>query len=494
MFTLILLALTPAQASAYYFVDEGTRALGRAGAFVAGASDLSAQYYNPAALIHLTGPQVYFDYSLVNQGVAFTRVDDNADGTTTRYPTIHNESGPMTVPQFGIGSKLGLKNAYFAFGLYPPFAPKMAYPEDGAQRYSLIESVLWQTYAGPSAALRVTPWLTVGAGFVWTLVRADETLDMMLCQDEEPFDGEITRCPADADPAENDVGISLKMWDPARFTWNAGLLVEPTDWIQIGASVTPLLKVHGTGSLSSTFGPDHWTMSNGLDLFSCDDPTNGCTYTDDDVKVALTMPWIFRGGIEVQPIEKLTVELAGVYQLWSATNETRVTGVNLTLTDNPDNPFLAQDVVLTDPVILPANYRNAFSVRLGGDYDVNDWLTARTGGYFEQSAVPPTTQSVALIDGNKFGYALGGTGKWKKRLGLDLAFAQTFIVKRQITDSDVRRIEVPIDMKAALDASQSGQVPPAPIIRGAVVGNGTFASTLTFLSAGLTYSWGKGAE
>ena len=39
-----------ADAGGFYFSDRGVRPMGRAGAFVAGADDLNATYYNPAGI------------------------------------------------------------------------------------------------------------------------------------------------------------------------------------------------------------------------------------------------------------------------------------------------------------------------------------------------------------------------------------------------------------------------------------------------------------
>jgi hypothetical protein len=49
----LLVAPTVAHAGGYYTLDSGIRAIGRGMAFTAGADDLSAQYYNPAALTRI---------------------------------------------------------------------------------------------------------------------------------------------------------------------------------------------------------------------------------------------------------------------------------------------------------------------------------------------------------------------------------------------------------------------------------------------------------
>ena len=41
----------PADAAGLYFADRGVRPAGRAGAFIAGADDLGAIWYNPAGIV-----------------------------------------------------------------------------------------------------------------------------------------------------------------------------------------------------------------------------------------------------------------------------------------------------------------------------------------------------------------------------------------------------------------------------------------------------------
>lgn len=502
----------PAAASGYYFTDAGTRGMARGGAFIASANDLSAQYYNPAALINLKRSQFYVNHSLVRQDISFTRqdyVEDDAGYVGTEkapaydydgnelaggYGEANNIAKPMNIPQFAVGSSLGVKNAYFAFGLHPPFAPQVVYEDGvrdgveptGAQRYSLVDSLVIQFYAGPSAAYRILPWLTLGASLNVTYVSASYGLNLMICRDD-PSDALTNRCPANASGAENDIGVALEMADPFRFTWNAGLLAEPTEWMKIGFSVLPPLKVSGSGDIQAKFSKDHWMRSQ-PEVLESD------VASDSDVTVNLTMPWIYRAGLAVQPTKKSVIEFATVYQRWSMQKEIVVTDVNLTI-DLVDE-IIGQplgDVAITDDVILPADYEDAWSFRLGGEAEVIEPLSVRAGGFYETSAIPEQTQSVALVDGPKFGYGLGLT-YWHKRqerrvFSLDAGFSQTFISERTITGSQVRRQEIPIDM---IGATQ-GQGIEANIVPGQAVGNGSFGSQLMFFSAGGTIYWGKSA-
>jgi len=488
MLALLLAAtLSPqAHAAGYYFTDSGTRAMGRGGAFVAGADDLSAQYYNPAALIHLKGPQAYVNFSLFSQPVQFTRKDYDTDGNLTNtWDTIKNSAPPMYIPAIGVGHNFGLKNTYFALGMWTPMAPSFRYPSDGSNHYTLKDSLTWQIWAGPSVAQRIG-WLTLGAGVHWTLVRAEESLDLMICQDEAPFDGKIGSCPSGATPEENDLHAELKMWDKGSLAANFGILAEPAPWISIGASALPPVKVHGKGSLGVQFAPDHWLLEG--DGVGNSNLIANDSAKDDNVSVNLTMPWILRGGVAVRPVPKLEIEGDAVYQMWSMAKEIQVTDVSLTLQHNPDQSILTEDQTITDDIVLPQGYQDAISLRLGGDYDATDFLTVRAGGYYETSAIPTTTQSVTLVDGSKWGMAAGLTARIKGRLAIDAAFSQAFLQTRDIKNSDVRRIEVPVDLVAV---GFNGE--PLQIKNGEVVGNGLLKSSVTTGSLGLTFYWGKEA-
>jgi len=473
LLALPLLLASQSHAAAYYFLDAGTRSLSRGGAFIAGNDDLSAQYYNPAALIHLRAPTIQLGFSEVYQAVLFDRADEPTEGLT--FDAVTNGSPPMAIPTLGFSSPLGTKNFSFAFGFYTPYAPDMAYPSDGAQRYTLVDTLVWQGYAGPSVAWRPIPTLTVGAGVAWTFMRAEEELAVAMCL-------EGAEC---GDNPTQDVHIRMAAVDAAQVFWNAGVLYEPKPWLSVGASFVPPVKFHAKGSITADFG-DEFGLASFLD---------GTSFEDDDITLLVNMPMIARLGVAVRPMKGLEIEAAGVWERWSTTPEQCgdygegicITDMNLTITTNKDNPLAPpDDIVLSDDIVLPTNYDDAFSVRLGGDWDINPRFTARAGTFYESSAIPPETQGVSLVDGKKIGYGVGGGVRIIKPLTLDLAFAQSFIAKREITDSEVTMIEMQIDLQ---DPSSSG------IVEGKVVGNGTFSSHLTMASAALTWTFGtKKAE
>jgi len=488
---LLLLALSaPAHAASYYFLDSGTRAIARGGAFVAGADDLSAQYYNPAALVNLDRPMFNLNVWGVGQYVRFDRADEAGDdgqmGTDDDllFDPVENSAHPQYEPSGGFATTLGglspvLKDTHIALGLYVPTSPNMAYDPDGAQRYSLVDSLVWQIYAGPTVAQRITPWLSVGAGLEYTFLRVDERLDVTTVQDG-------------SDDPQNDVSLDLHTWDPAKFSWNAGFLVQPTKWLDIAGSVQPAIHYVAPGTLDINFAPDHPFSSFLTDGDASDDATNGQTFTDDDVNLYVTTPWIVRAGVQVKPTPKLKVEGDFTWTHWSESKELRIqlcteggddcTDGGVTLTHDPDQAILASDIPINDDIAIVTGFKDSVSGRLGADYMVADWLRISAGGHYETSAVPAARQGVAVVDGNKWGVAAGATAFVGKHLAFDVAFAQQFLSNRNITDSELRQIALHADI-ADPDNTTVGE--------GKVVGNGQFTSRLTFVGIGATVYLGQ---
>mgnify|MGYP003882022733 CR=1 FL=1 len=490
-----LLAASPAaHASGYYMSDVGTRGMARGGANIAGADDLSAQYYNPAALIRLRRPQFYLSYTNVRQPIEFTRKDYLEDGTVEQWDPVTNDAKPMHIPNLGVSHHFGLTDTVVALGIFSPFAPRFQYAEEGGQRYNLKEALVIQFYAGPTIAQRIG-WLTIGAGAYWTYVSADETLDLAICRTDPNAPDQNCSQGNLANPDDViDVGIDLQMADKASFTWNLGLLAEPKDWISIGYSVQPKLDVEGQGRIGATFEEGHWISNPDEPLVIID----GDEHADEDVRVLLTMPWIHRFGVALHDKDRnWEVELASTYQRWRVTKEIRVTDVDLTLpvTDQVKDigntlgsPI--EDIVIDDDIVLPADYTDTWSYRLGGHYRVIDPLLLRAGALYENSAIPASTQGVNLIDGDKFAVGFGGTySLLDNSLDIDFGMLHTWYPTREIKDSVVARQELPVNIQSAVTNPE--ELENLELGHGEIVGNGTLKARTLFLSTAVTWRFGQ---
>jgi len=459
---LIALTLSPAvQASGFYSADPGVRANGRSGAFTAGADDLSAQLYNPAALTRLRRPQAMISLSGVSQKVNFDRLDEG----DLIFDPVENSSAPFLIPNFAVSHTFGLPDTTFALGLYTPYAPTFEYPEDGPQRFALTESSVLETSFGPSVAHRFG-WLSVGAGFAWKVLGVTQDLTITTGGEDDPI---------------HDVGVRLEVYDWSTYSWNAGVLAEPTDWLAIGVQFTPPVSYEARGSFQAD-------MSN--NFFYNSELITDETASDDDIALILKMPMIIRSGVAVKPMEELEIEVGYTYSGWSSVDELLVTDVELILHTNADNPLIPEgtpeELITDDDIVLPAGYQNTSTVRLGVEYDINEKVSARAGGMYETAAVPRKTLSVQLVDGVKYGYSAGVTVQPWERWAIDGVWSQTFLAALDIKNSEYAQVYVEIDL-ADLSA-------PPEITDGKIVSNGTYDSNIQIFGLAATHYFGKSTE
>jgi long-chain fatty acid transport protein len=454
IFALLALSTLPstAQAAGFYFTDSGTRAIGRGSAVIASVDDLSALYHNPAALARLREAQAFVSISGVDQYVEFDRLDEDGEDP---FDPIYNSGPFMAVPALGLSHSFGVPRTTFAVGFISPQAPDPLYPTDGPQRYSLTDELLWEFAAVAGAGVQITDWLALGATFQARMLRAQMALALTTAEGDNPSQ-------------DIDIGFEISDWFAPNF--QLGTIIDPLPWMTIGASYQPATHYHTSGSIAADFEGHTWEGF-----------LDGTNFVDEDVTAEITMPAIARAGIDFHPSDRWDVEIAGAWEGWHVWDEIVITDVDLTIKMDPDNIMGLGDAVVTNDIIIPAAYQNVWSVRLGGEYDLHQKLTVRAGGYYETSAVPDKFQGVTLVDGRKAGVGLGA-GLHLGRVDLDAAFGETFMIPRDITDSELQQLVLDLDLAHPEDSV---------VGNGKIVGNGHFASRLTFISMAMTWRFGK---
>jgi long-chain fatty acid transport protein len=427
---MLMILAQSAFAGGYYYSDSGIIATGRGGAWVAGADAQFAQQYNPAGLIRVDAPTLNVGWSGVSQSISFTR--QSADGTF--QDPVENGAPPFSIPEIGFATPLGEKFA-FAFGFTSPYAPSSSYPQDGPQRYSIVDSGIYYFSIGPSLAWRPHPMFTVGAGVQYQYLELGQSVAITM---------------TGADSPAGDISVSARAFQRFIVNANAGVLFEPHDAVSVGLSVQPGLKFNtrGTGTLDFTGN----AFAGLLDQL---------VYTDEDVTLGGTLPWVVRTGVAVRPVPKLELEGAFVWQGWSSAKEIVIEGVDITVkTSSPLIPEEQRQVA--DSFSLPAGLTDTFSYRLGGEWQAHERVALRVGGFYETGSVEPSGISVALYDPWKVQVG-GGGSVWviPDRLKLDAALAGQFFQSLEVRDSTVTQVDAGV----------------FPDINPQVVGNGDYRSS-----------------
>jgi long-subunit fatty acid transport protein len=303
------------------------------------------------------------------------------------------------------------------------------------------------------------PGLSIGGGVTWSFQTIEEELAL---GSAFLLNGVVT---GDV----NDIDIHIDTQNYNTWGWNAGVLFEPTTRWALGASVSSGRTYRTTGELEASFAE-----GNPLAEFVVED-----TVTDDDVTVVIRMPLVARLGFAYRPSDALELELATVYEGWSVAQETLITDIDLTLTTSTD------ELLVTEDVVLPLGFNDAFSVRFGGAFDLNDHLTLRGGGFWANSAIPTSTLNVSVVDGPKFGTGAGFTYTMGERFDLDVGFMKIFIQDQKITDSSLELALLGIDLTSLDEAG---------IVSGDNIGNGMMKSNATLAAVGLHMAFGRGSS
>jgi len=154
----------PASGDGFRILDQGAAAAAQGAAFSAQADDPSAIHYNPAGMTQLPRFQLYSGANLVSGTTNFP----NTSGAKTS-----SENGVIVNPPPGsmylTASLKGLVpdvlgNLTLGLGLTAPFGLQVSYPSTGALANVTTHAALPLIDIKPTAAYRLTPYLSVGAG------------------------------------------------------------------------------------------------------------------------------------------------------------------------------------------------------------------------------------------------------------------------------------------------------------------------------------------
>ncbi len=393
-----------ARAGGLQLATRGVRPTARGGAFVAGADDLGAIWFNPAGLgVMAGGPgkrSFLVDVAYVSQSAEYTRIDS---GFNVQEPVSSDAPG-LPVPTLAVGLDLG-DRMVLAFGLLAPYAGLGRYPEDGSQRYSLIdmsESLL--VIAEAAIAYRVSDRLRVGAGLQNMVFQLSSTMIFSGCPGQ-------TVC-APEDPEWDALGkvTQLDAFNPSGVV---GIQYDLSSSLRAGLAFQLPFFVAGKGKFETVLPPSGFY--------------DGATVVGDRADVSFTLPPILRAGLEAGS-KRWRAELAGTIEFWSMHDELAIEPVDVRIENAP-----GVGTYEIGPLSIPRNYKNSYSVHLGleGQPMASTPLRLLAGWSFETAAAPEEYLSVLTVDGSKHLLA-AGLGWTAGRWSVDAVFGMGLVADRHV--------------------------------------------------------------
>ncbi|MEM8607917.1 MAG: hypothetical protein AAGF92_12475 [Myxococcota bacterium] len=539
LLTLFALALPAslAHAGGYEFPGDGTRAIGRGGAFAARADDPMAVVVNPAALGSLPGIQLMASTHLLFAKDCFSRnapgvdTDGNStppewdagwglvDGNRIPYTEVCNAKGKRftPIPAIGVTWRVS-KQVGMGFMIIPPNsersqrwgnqaydapiensdqtrryqgyvdAPQGAVSEGSNRqvpldngddllpspaRYLLVDREVTVVYPTFAVGARPLRWLQIGAAFGWGI--ADTT-----------FTVNIRNAAAGENPlpVEGQSRLKGQDWFAPRFS--AAIHFIPHDNLDIVTVFRwdDTIKVRGPLEVNVPLFDNLAGEPNslvGTGTLSAPRPwwvTFGIRYAQRIVPRPddPDAPRRESGRVEDQMSqERWDIELDVVYEKNSVVDNFDILIEDL----NTAAGTLPQDI--NTSVAVQHNWRDQLSIRLGGDWNIRPGVVAiragfsyETNGFDGIASRTSKTGTVDFMPGRRFGAHAGVTGRIGKRRYSELSGAFSYFHMQPHQNNNGGVEQVVVD-----PAGGGSQGP------GDIVNNGRFTSR--YIVASLMY-------
>lgn len=460
-----VLAGTPSDAHAggFFIPDLGPEGLARGGAFTAKADDGTALIYNVAGLARQRGTRLTLTLNFPFNSATFTRKGTFPDNPTDEtpwggkpFPTVRNTAGPAVLPVFIVSSDLGLFDRItFSAGIFPPSAignrvfPLGVEKAPAASRYDSVTGKGLVLYPTLAAGFRVLPWLDVGLAGHLVIGAFDQTsvsyADTAVgqCQTVEDY-----RCDARS-------RIDVK---GNTFTGSLGVMVRPSSSLQFGANFFGPSTLRASGTASAT--PPAVTPN--------------LMIKDGTADLEISFPWQLRLGGRYISMDRS-------FELWDL--EADVTYEAWASAQNPGPTATIQNLGMYPTITATVlnYYKNTFSMRLGGAYNMEELdgiVTLRGGAYYDSSA---SESSFTRLGFDTLAKIAGTMGVGYKRGGVavNLAYAAIASVPRSVSDGRVKPVNG-TKMGKSVDANDN----PLP-----ATNNGEYSGFTHSLSLGLTLTF-----
>jgi long-chain fatty acid transport protein len=381
----------PVWAASFALSENGARAQGMAGAFVGQADDPSAVWYNPAGLLRQTGSSVslganFFLPDISADDVNGVRRNPNdsrhADGESGAVPISGNNYAAWRVSdQVGVG-----------FGINSPFGLSVDWEDDAFVRYQSAFAELRTFYFTPAIALQLSHRISAGIGASY--IYADAELERKLYVGPGLPDGTFQ------------LGGEAREWGYAAGV--QAVLAEGVgaiDLLTLGATYhsAVVLEFKDSDSVVKFTFPE-------LGLAS-EVPNSRASTTID-------LPEIWTVGLSAQVGGQATVNLDVSRLGWSSFEE-----INIQAENEQTQIALDNAEILPNPLVR--DYRDTWTVRLGGEYRFDGTWAARLGYAFDQTPITDEHLDPILPDADRH-FVTAGCGFRHGDFSVDAAYTAVF--------------------------------------------------------------------
>ncbi|HEX8152341.1 MAG TPA: outer membrane protein transport protein [Thermoanaerobaculia bacterium] len=353
--------------SGFSIFEQGAKASGMAGAFVATADDPSAIFYNVAGLAQQREFTLLGGATFINFTNQFTgdRNDPFTAGATGKFERH------LFIPPNGYGILPIGDNITVGVGMFTAYGLRTDWEDPWVGRFISRDVNLKTVSLQPSIAWRTSnDKLAIGAGVEYRRARVTLSRNNGFLS---PLDGRIYDVANAYLSGDWDSGIG----------YNVGILLKPTPTLRFGASYRTDMDIDFEGDADITQIP---TGTPALDaLIATQLPP------DQPINLTLPFPATLSVGVATSAIPTWDVEFDVTHTTWS-----RFKTLQVNFEQTP-----------AFNLVRPQNWEDTMSFRLGANKHATENIDIRLGAVFDQNPQPTEAVSPLLPDADRTGVTVG---------------------------------------------------------------------------------------
>jgi long-subunit fatty acid transport protein len=427
------------------------------------ATNPTAVWWNPAGLAVASGTQILIesaptfaraqhertspDYGPIDEENA---VDLDGDG----FPdTKYDYGGPDELkysgfsPFAGVSTDFGVKGFGIGAAFFVPFAKEgeSSYP-NGSGRYNVRGGGNKALYLSLASGYHIADLVAIGASFSYVMNTWEADVDTEAYSAlgpayAEALSTDIPETYQDGYIEHPGYTTNLK-FDPLKdntVTFGTGVYITPIDMLGISIAYHHGIRVENTGDVTLGFScppTDDFPSAAAAGLTGLCTDQKGATIKGTSL-IAYNLPSRLHGGILLEPVDMLRLELMGGWVHWSQFTDyeihTKVKPSDVPV-DSEEFQQTTADLVSQDRLWARASKNNGW-VGLDGKVSPIPVLTLGGRAMVDTPAVPSMAVSTNNFD--SLSVILSGLVVVKpvKMLDIGLSYGHHFVTKRTITDS-----------------------------------------------------------
>ncbi len=407
-----------ALANGYDVPSTNARDLGTASAMRADQVDANAVYANPAALARFRGLSLSLSGSLLDIRTKWNATNEALAPRSPERTLFHPAPPPSLFASYS--DQIAGHGVGFGVGMNVVAGGNVFWPGDwaGRSRIITVDRKVYAFYG--TAGVEIVKQLRIGGGAVWYRTTED------LVQGLDPL------------PSTVELGTS-----GGTLSWDAAAEITPFDDIPLTFAID-----YKHQAVQKLTGTAHFDVPATLQPL----------LQDQSVTHVLPYPNMLNLAVAYRPMPELVLGFTYTFDRYVIYGEDRFVG---------DKP-------LPGPVIVPRNYGNGYTLRVGAEWMATPRLALRAGVLRDISGMPKQTGADGALLSPTYSPTLPDSNSWAGALGAGWSFARNFSVSGAVFYAHMDRV-------ASSNNGPSPQTFP-----------GRYQTYVLIYSLGLSYNWSPG--